>query len=121
MDAAIGGVVGLIDSQILFTPDPVALVSVAARRVLDSIEAALRGSAAGLADKVALWLETPSTGPVTRAATSASWPRNASLPTGYGAGLCGDFYVQPGWTTWTCWRLPFFCSPMPPRNRPALT
>lgn len=51
MDAVIGGVLGLIGSQILFTPDPVALVSVAARRVLDSVEAALRGSAKGLEDK----------------------------------------------------------------------
>ncbi|MCZ2404084.1 FUSC family protein, partial [Paenarthrobacter sp. Z7-10] len=48
VDAGIGGVLGLVGSQILFTPDPVMLVSVAARHVLDSLEAALRGSAAGL-------------------------------------------------------------------------
>ncbi|MBG0739532.1 FUSC family protein [Paeniglutamicibacter antarcticus] len=51
VDAGIGGVLGLIGSQILFTPDPVMLVSVAAQRVLDSLEAALRGSAAGLERK----------------------------------------------------------------------
>ncbi|MHA7244992.1 FUSC family protein [Paeniglutamicibacter antarcticus] len=54
MDAAIGGVLGLIGSQILFTPDPVGLVSVAARRVLESVEASLRSSAAGLEKKDAI-------------------------------------------------------------------
>ncbi len=52
--AVIGGVLGLIGSQFLFTPDPVVLVSASARRVLDSLETALRGSAAGLEGKDAV-------------------------------------------------------------------
>lgn len=48
IDAAIGGILGLLGSQIFFTPDPVVMVSDAARRVLDSVETALRSSAEGL-------------------------------------------------------------------------
>ncbi|MGP5726242.1 FUSC family protein [Arthrobacter rhombi] len=51
VDAVVGGALGLIGSQILFTPDPVALVSVAAQRVLDSVESALRESGRGLEEK----------------------------------------------------------------------
>lgn len=48
LDAAIGGGLGLLGSQLLFTPDPVALVTTAARRVLGSTAAALERSAEAL-------------------------------------------------------------------------
>lgn len=48
LDAAIGGGLGLVGSQLLFTPDPVRLVASAARRVLHSTAAALAHSAHAL-------------------------------------------------------------------------
>ena len=41
LDAAIGGGLGLLGSQLLFTPDPVAMMVTAARRVFSSTEEAL--------------------------------------------------------------------------------
>lgn len=48
LDAAIGGGLGLLGSQLLFTPDPVAMVATAARRVLGSTGAALERAAQAL-------------------------------------------------------------------------
>lgn len=48
LDAAIGGGLGLVGSQLLFTPDPVAMVAGSARRVLSSTGAALERGAQAL-------------------------------------------------------------------------
>ena len=45
-DAAIGGALGLLGSQVLFTPDPVRLVAGAGRRVLADVAEALRAASA---------------------------------------------------------------------------
>lgn len=48
LDAAIGGALGLLGSQIFFTPDPVALVSDAVKQVLSSVRNALTKTADAL-------------------------------------------------------------------------
>lgn len=45
-DAAIGGALGLLGSQVLFTPDPLRLVTAASRRVLGDVAEALRAASA---------------------------------------------------------------------------
>lgn len=48
IDALIGGLLGLLGSQVLFTPDPVALVADSLRRVLDGVEESLLAGARSL-------------------------------------------------------------------------
>lgn len=48
IDALIGGLLGLLGSQVLFTPDPVALVAASLRRVLDGVEQSLLAGARAL-------------------------------------------------------------------------
>ncbi|WP_372699523.1 FUSC family protein [Arthrobacter sp. JSM 101049] len=45
VDAVVGGALGLLGSQVLFTPDPVALVAGSLRRVLGRVEEALAAAA----------------------------------------------------------------------------
>lgn len=51
VDAVVGGALGLLGSQVLFTPDPVALVAASLRHVLGRVEESLAAAARGVGEE----------------------------------------------------------------------